>query len=194
MLAPAAFFLLQAAQVVVALVPAAPLTLAGVAAFGPWVGFAIALSGAVAGSLAALLLGRRFGRPMVARLAGKKALEGNAGTIGGADGLWILPLLFLPLPVGGDAVCAVAGLSPISLRRFLVLVAVGRLPNTALNVLLGSGLASGSAALLVGGVAAQALLVGAALLYMRRRRRRRAAAAEARTGQIKEMEACKGMV
>jgi uncharacterized membrane protein YdjX (TVP38/TMEM64 family) len=164
-LAPAVFFLLQAAQVVVSLVPAAPVTLAGVAAFGPWAGFALALSGAVFGSLVAFLLGRRFGRPMVARLVGEKALQRGAGKLGG---LWILPVMLLPLPVGGDAACALAGLSQVPLGRFLALVALGRLPGTALNVLLASGLTTGSAGLLVAGGIVAALLAGAAFLYARR--------------------------
>ena len=170
-LAPAAFFLVQGTQVVVSVIPAAPVTAAGVAAFGPWAGFALALGGALFGSLAAFLLGRRFGTPVVVRLVGRKALDRYAEKLGGRGGLWIVPVLLLPLPVGGDAVCALAGLSRIRTGRFLALNLVGRTPGTVLNVLLASGLATGSVALLAVGGAVAAALAGTTLFYARRCRK-----------------------
>ncbi len=161
--APAAFFLVQGAQVVVSVVPAAPVTVSGVAAFGAWAGFALALGGALFGSLVAFSLGRRFGTPVVARLVGPEKLDGG--------GLWIVPVLLLPLPVGGDAVCALAGLTRIPTARFLALSLIGRSPGTALNVLLASGLATGSVALLAAGGVIAAALAGAAFFYARRCRR-----------------------
>lgn len=167
-LAPAAFFLVQGTQVVVSVIPAAPVTAAGVAAFGPWTGFALALGGALFGSLVAFLLGRRFGTPVVVRLVGRRTLDRYAKKLGGRGGLWIVPVLLLPLPVGGDAVCALAGLTRIRTGRFLALNLVGRTPGTVLNVLLASGLATGSAALLAVGGAVAAVLAGTAFFYARR--------------------------
>lgn len=166
--APAGFFLVQGAQVVVSVIPAAPVTAAGVAAFGPWTGFALALGGALFGSLVAFLLGRRFGTPVVVRLVGRRALDRYAEKLAGGGGFWIVPVLLLPLPVGGDAVCALAGLTKIPPGRFLALSLVGRTPGTFLNVLLASGLATGSVALLAAGGAIAAVLAGTAFLYARR--------------------------
>lgn len=167
----AILFLLQAAQVVVSLIPASPIMVAGVAAFGPWWGFSLSLSGAVAGSVMAFVMGRRFGRPMVVRLVGEKVLDKYAGKLG-ADGWWMLVALALPIPVGGDAACSLAGLSEIKAGRFVVLNVVGRTPFTALAVLGASGLATGSARLLAVAGLAFALLGLAAFLYLRRERLR----------------------
>lgn len=164
---PVAFVFVQAAQVVIAIIPAAPVMVAGVAAFGPWWGFFLSLFGTVVGSVVAFAMGRRFGRLMVSRLVGEKVLNKYSGKMA-ADGWWMLVALMLPLPVGGDAVCALAGLSEISPRRFVVLNVTGRTPFTALTVLAASGLANGSTGLLVGAGVVLALLALVAFLYVRR--------------------------
>ena len=81
-------------------------------------------------------------RPLVARLLGEKTLEKYAGKMG-ANGRLLLIALMLPLPAAGDAFCLLAGLSEISLRCFAVMNLVGRIPYTALTVLMASGLTIG---------------------------------------------------
>lgn len=166
---PVVFFLIQAIRVVVPLVPAGPVTLAGVAVFGPWWGFALSLLGAFVGSVSAFLLARRFNHPLVARLVGEKILEKYAGKVS-ADGRWMLVTLMVPLPAVGDAVCTLAGLSEISLRRFAVLNLVGRIPYTALTVLLASGLTIDSGSLQTSGGIVTAFLTWAAFFYTWHRR------------------------
>jgi uncharacterized membrane protein YdjX (TVP38/TMEM64 family) len=178
---PVVFFAAQAAQVLASVLPGGPLTLAGAAAFGPWLAFALSLSGAAAGSVAAFLLGRRFGRPMVARMVGGEVLDRYAGKMG-SDGWWLIPVLLLPLPAGGDAVCAVAGLSEISLGRFALMMTLGRVPGTALGVLTATGLATGSPGLLAAGGFALALLGAAAFLYARKGKRADTSGRETRSG------------
>ena len=163
---PLMFFSIQAIRVVVPFVPAGPLIMVGVAVFGPWWGFALSLLGGFGGSVSVFLLARRFGHPMIVRLVGKKTLEKHTGKMG-ADGRWMLGALMMPLPAAGDAVCALAGLSEISLGRFAVLNLLGRIPYTALTVLLASGLNTSSGSLQTGGGIAAALLAGVAFLYTR---------------------------
>jgi uncharacterized membrane protein YdjX (TVP38/TMEM64 family) len=166
---PIVFFSIQAAWVVVPLVPAGPITLVGVAVFGPWLGFVLTLLGAFAGSVSAFLLARRFSRPLVARLVGEKTLEKHAGKMG-PDGKWMLVTLMMPLPTVGDAACALAGLSKISLGRFAVLNLLGRIPYTTLTVLLASGLTIGSGGIQISGGIIAALLAGTTFIYTRHRR------------------------
>lgn len=80
----------------IAIIPTAPVTVAGVAAFGPWWGFFLSLFGTVAGSVVAFAIGRRFGRLMVAKLVGKKVLNKYSGKMA-ADGWWMLAALVRPL-------------------------------------------------------------------------------------------------
>lgn len=168
---PILFFVLQAVQVVVALIPAAPVTVAGVATYGPWWGFALSLFGAVAGSVVAFFMGRRFGKPMVSKLVGEQVVDKYAGKMS-PNGLWMLVVLMLPIPAGGDAVCSLAGLSEMPLGRFVVLNTIGRIPYTALAVLAASGLMSGSTSLLIGAGIVLGLLGIAAFFYVRREKLR----------------------
>lgn len=107
---------------------------------------------------------------MVTRFVGAKALDKYAGKMG-AGGLWMLVALMLPLPVGGDAVCSLAGLSEISVRRFVILNVVGRMPSTSLAVLTASGLATGSAGLLAAAAGVLGVLDLVTFLYVRREKR-----------------------
>lgn len=173
MLGPVVFILAQVVQVLIAVIPAGPLTLAGVVAFGFWGGFAFSLVGAMLGSMMAFGIGRRWGEPVVVRLVGEKNLECCAEKLRGGEGRVIFVAMLLPIPAGGDVVCALAGLSTISLKRFFLLVLAGRLPSTAANALLVSGLISGLTRLLTVGIIVLVLL-GFTWIQHRRLRARRA--------------------
>lgn len=164
---PVLFFTLQAVQVIVALIPAAPVTVAGVATYGPWWGFVLSLFGAVAGSVVAFFMGQCFGKPMVSKLVGKQVVDKYAGKMS-SNGLWMLVVLMPPIPDGGDAVYPLAGLSEMPLERFIVLNTIGRIPYTALAVLAASGLMTGSTSLLIGVGIVLVLLGVAAFFYVRR--------------------------
>ena len=140
-----AFLGIQATQVVAGPVPAGPVIVGSSALFGFWDGLALSMAGIMAGSVCVFLLGRRFGHPLLRRLVGEKTLAKHRDTPPGSDGWWLLMVLLLPVPTGGDAACALAGLSNISLRRFPLVVTIGRLPGTALAAFVGAGLVSGHA-------------------------------------------------
>jgi uncharacterized membrane protein YdjX (TVP38/TMEM64 family) len=69
-------------------------------------------------------------------------------------------------------VCSLAGLSEISVRRFVILNVVGRMPSTALAVLTASGLATGSTGLLAAAAGVLGVLTLVTLLYVRREKLR----------------------
>jgi uncharacterized membrane protein YdjX (TVP38/TMEM64 family) len=163
-----AFLLVQAAQVVAGPVPAAPVIVAGSALFGFWKGLALSMTGVVSGSVCAFLLGRRFGHPLLRVLHGEEMLARHHAIPTGSDGWWLLMVLLLPIPAGGDAACALAGLSSISLRRFILVVSVGRLPGTALAAFVGAGLVSGHAPVAVAAGFTALALVGVTLRCRRR--------------------------
>jgi uncharacterized membrane protein YdjX (TVP38/TMEM64 family) len=137
--APAVYFVTVAAQVVVAPIPGSVLPPVGSAAFGPMTALVLTVAGTMLGSAAMFALARWFGRPLVARLVGQKHLDHYAGLVADRGGLWLFVIYLLPL-LPDDAVCAVAGLSPISFRRFLLLSTLGRLPGSVLSVYAFAGL------------------------------------------------------
>ena len=166
--APLAFLLVQASQVVAGPIPAAPVIVAGSALFGFWKGLALSMAGVVAGSVCAFLLGRRFGHPLLRVLHGEETLARHHAIPTSSDGWWLMMVLLLPIPAGGDAACALAGLSNISLKRFIVVVSIGRLPGTALAAFVGAGLVSGHARAAIAAGLTGLALVGVTLRYRRR--------------------------
>lgn len=131
--APVVFFLLVAAQVIVAPIPGSVFPPVATAAFGPAAGLALITAGTLVGSACVFALTRRWGRPLASRLTGEETLNRYVGLITANGGLWLFLVYLLPL-LPDDAVSAVAGLSRISFRRFLLLSTVGRLPGMVLSV------------------------------------------------------------
>jgi uncharacterized membrane protein YdjX (TVP38/TMEM64 family) len=134
---PAAIFGLEMAQALVAPVPGQAIEAVSGYLYGPWWGLVFALAGIAAGSTLAFFLARRFGRPLVLRLAGQAATDRLDDLVrrGGAPFfflIWLLP--FAP----DDLACLAAGLTAMPARRFLVLMFAGRLPGIAFSVWLGA--------------------------------------------------------
>jgi uncharacterized membrane protein YdjX (TVP38/TMEM64 family) len=141
---PLAYFLVVVAQVIVSPIPAGPVTLAGALIFGVWKGLALSVAGSVVGSVIVFAAARRWGKPLVLRLVGKDVFGKYAGRLDD-EGWWVFVILLVPL-MPDDAVCALAGLSAVSFRRFVVLMVVGRLPGATITTLLASDFVTGSVA------------------------------------------------
>jgi uncharacterized membrane protein YdjX (TVP38/TMEM64 family) len=158
-LAPVAFVLLQATQVVVAPVPGQVVGLAGGYLFGPIRGTVYSLLGVALGSTVVFVLSRRYGRPYVERMIVPETVAEFDEFVDSAG----LPGLFFVFLIPGlpdDAVCFLAGLTRIPIRRLVAIAVVGRAPGFLLIAIAGADLAAsrGSAALwLLGGLSAVSL-------------------------------------
>jgi uncharacterized membrane protein YdjX (TVP38/TMEM64 family) len=130
---PIAYLLAQAAQVVVVPVPGTLFPPVGALAFGPWPAFGLSLAGLAPGSALVFLIARRWGRPLAVRMAGEERVERYGEVLSARGGLLLWLVFLLPL-LPDDAVCALAGLSSISFRRFMVIATVGRIPAIAMGV------------------------------------------------------------
>ncbi len=141
-LAPAAFVLLQAVQVVVAPVPGHVLALAAGYLFGPLLGFVYSMAGAALGTYVAIRLARRYGRPWVERVVAAEVLD-RFDEVLEQYGLAGVFLVFLLPGFPDDVVCLVAGVSPLDTRKVLAVSVVGRAPGYLVLVLSGAGVAEG---------------------------------------------------
>jgi uncharacterized membrane protein YdjX (TVP38/TMEM64 family) len=136
---PIGYLLAQAAQVVVVPIPGTLFPPVGALAFGPWPALALSLVGMALGSAVVFLVARRWGRPLAVRLVGADRIHRYESLMTARGGLLIwLVFLFPFLP--DDAVCALAGLSGIGFRRFMVIATVGRIPAVAAGVFTMAGL------------------------------------------------------
>nr|WP_303648800.1 TVP38/TMEM64 family protein [Haloarchaeobius litoreus] len=158
---------MQAAQVVVAPIPSHVLSFAAGYLFGPVWGFVYSMTGAIAGTLVALVIARRYGRPVVERFVASEALDRFDAYLGeyGLAGVFVV---FLLPGFPDDVVCLVAGCSDLDIRKILAVATLGRIPGYLVLVLSGAGVAEGQ---LYGSVS---LLLAAAavggLLFWRRKR------------------------
>jgi Uncharacterized conserved protein len=141
-LAPVAFVALQTGQVVVAPIPGQMLAGVGGYLFGTWLGTGYSMVGVVIGSTVVFLASRRFGRSYAERVVDQSALRRWDAFVdrGGVPALFVC---FLLPTFPDDLLCFVAGLTDLRLRRFLILVVVGRTPTFLAVAYAGTRLSEG---------------------------------------------------
>lgn len=137
--APLAFFLLQFIQVILSPVPGSVTTIAGGVLFGFGYAFLISTAAVLLGSVCAFLLGKRFGRPLVEKIAGKNVIEKYMKTVSSRQKIVLIMMFLLPF-FPDDILCLIAGLSAMRLPYFSLLVIITRPWGLLFSSLLGSGL------------------------------------------------------
>ena len=134
---PVAIILLEMTQALLAPIPGQAIEAVSGYLYGPWLGTLFPMIGMAIGSLIIFSLSRRFGRPLVIKLIGKKSMAQLDDLVrrGGAPFfflIWLLP------GAPDDLACVAAGLTPMTTRQFLILMLVGRLPGVFASVLFGA--------------------------------------------------------
>jgi uncharacterized membrane protein YdjX (TVP38/TMEM64 family) len=146
-LAPLAYLLAEIVQVVVIPVPGQPFEVAGGWILGLAGGSVVGSAGAIAGSLIAFHIARRFGRRWVEDHVGGGVQEKVArGLQDGARAEWIIFWLMMIPNFPRDPLCYIAGVSGMSTRSFVLIALLGRPVGLVPWVALGAeGAASGVA-------------------------------------------------
>lgn len=138
-LAPLAYVLGEIGQIILIPIPGQPFEIAGGWLFGLWTGALLGTAGALAGSMAAFGLGRRYGRAWVERHVGADVRERFARRFGrGARADWVVFSLMLVPSFPRDPLCYLAGISGLSARRFALIAVIGRPVGLAPWVALGA--------------------------------------------------------
>jgi uncharacterized membrane protein YdjX (TVP38/TMEM64 family) len=137
---PLAILLMEMIQALLAPIPGQAIEAVSGYLYGPWVGTLWPMIGMAIGSFITFSLARRFGRPLVIRFIGQQSMArlDDLERRGGAPFfflIWLLP--FAP----DDLACVAAGLTAMSIRQFMVLMLVGRLPGVFVSVWVGSNVA-----------------------------------------------------
>jgi uncharacterized membrane protein YdjX (TVP38/TMEM64 family) len=138
--APLGLIILEIAQVVLAPVPGGVIDLASGYLFGPGWGALYSMIGLMGGTIIALSLARRFGRPLVERLVPSHTL-GRLDRYASHRGPIFFLLLFLMPFTPNDVVCFLAGLTPIPLPMLVLIAAIGRFPGVLMANLIGANVA-----------------------------------------------------
>lgn len=125
--APLFFVLLQAVQVVIPILPGAVGCVYGVVFWGAVKGFALNYIGICMGSIWAFLLARHFGQEFVLQVTGGKFFEKYSKYLIKENRFEKIFAILIFLPVApDDFLCYLAGISQIPLRRFTMIILLGK--------------------------------------------------------------------
>jgi uncharacterized membrane protein YdjX (TVP38/TMEM64 family) len=137
------FILIQFVQVVIFVIPGEVTQIAGGYVFGTLAGAAWSLIGITLGSAFNFYVARLLGRPFIEAIAGKPRLERFERLSASTRGTTAFFLFFLIPGIPKDALCYVAGLSPLRFWVFIGVSTLGRLPGIAASALLGAAAGGG---------------------------------------------------
>ena len=115
-------------QTVLSVSPVSLLAVVGAYVFGFWQGVLYAFIGLAIGSSLCMILGRRFGRPLVDRLIDPKSIA-IFDRFAEKRGPIFFFIIFVMPWVPDDLACYAIGLSRLPLKLMIPLAAVGRMPS-----------------------------------------------------------------
>ena len=141
-LAPLVYMFLRVIAVVVAVVPNAPLDIAGGLLFGPFWGTVYALLGSEAGAIACFLIARQMGREAITRLLHRDITFSNR--IARRQLAYIVLIARLEPVFSFALVSYGAGLTMMTLRSFALSTLIGMTPGTIILNYYGKSFFSGS--------------------------------------------------
>ncbi len=134
---PVALILIEIAQVLLAPIPGQAAGMAAGYLYGPWLGAAIAMVGLGLGTFLAVWMARQLGRRAVERWL-KPALVSRLDALVQRRGLAALFAIYLLPFLPDDAVCFLAGLTPLPIGQVLAVAMIGRLPGVLVSTWLGA--------------------------------------------------------
>jgi uncharacterized membrane protein YdjX (TVP38/TMEM64 family) len=150
-------------QTVLSISPISLLAIVGAYVFGFWQGVWYAFIGLAIGSALCMILGRRFGRPLVDRLIDPKSMATFDRFTEKRGPIFFFIIFVMPW-VPDDLACYAIGLSHLSLKLMIPLAAIGRMPSVIVQCWLVAYATVLPPALIVGVIAGGVLL---ALVFYR---------------------------
>ena len=126
-LAPLVFMAIQAVQVVIPILPGAIGCVFGVVFFGAVKGFFYNYIGICIGSVAAFLLARACGKDLVQQMTGAKFYQKYSKYLLQEKQFERIFALLIFLPVApDDFLCYLAGISKMTVRKFAIIILLGK--------------------------------------------------------------------
>ena len=144
---PAGIIAGQIAQVILAPIP--PVTaIASGTLYGPFLGAFISLIGATIGSVLAIYLSDRYGRPLVERFVSDENME-KFDELTQKTGYLPFIILFVLPGFPDDALCFIAGLTNLNWKKLAFIASIGRLPGILMLTTTGYSIAEANTLLFV---------------------------------------------
>lgn len=130
--------LLQAAQLVISVLPAQPVEMVSSYLYGIGGGYAVCITGAFIGTVITYYLGSFLGGDALHVVFGEKRVKDYVHKLNSAKAYLILFLIYLIPGIPKDMVSYVAGISDIKLKPFMVISLIARTPGVIGGLLLGN--------------------------------------------------------
>lgn len=162
---PLLFIAVQALQVVLAPIPGEATGFLGGFLFGVPLGFLYSTIGLTIGSVLAFLAGHWLGQRLVVKILSPETMR-RFDFFMDHQGALAAFFLFLFPGFPKDSLCFILGLSPMSLKLFVILVFFGRMPGTLMLTLQGAKVYEGEY-LLFALILGFCLVVGGLMYYYR---------------------------
>jgi uncharacterized membrane protein YdjX (TVP38/TMEM64 family) len=125
----AIYVLIQAAQVVVFVIPGEIVQVAGGYIFGTWLGALLSVAGILLGTVVAFFAARLLGYAVVEALVSPKKLERFEFLISDPKSEIAMFILFLVPAIPKDSLVYISGLTPIKPLRFFLISMIARFPG-----------------------------------------------------------------
>lgn len=147
-LAPVVLILAQISQVLIAPIPGPAVGAAAGYTFGVLWGTVYGFIGLAIGSAIAILLAKKYGRPLVEELISDEKME-KFDHLTEEHGFLPFLLLFLLPGFPDDAICFIAGLTEIDTKKLIAMASLGRIPGLLSLTVFGNSLALGQIKILI---------------------------------------------
>ena len=136
---PTGIIIGQFIQVLIAPIP--PITpVASGLLYGPWYGMIFSVAGASLGSILAIILSRKYGRPLVERFVRKSIIE-RFDSFTEKTGYTPFIVLFIFPGFPDDALCFIAGLTKLDWKNLAIIASLGRIPGILMLTTTGHSIA-----------------------------------------------------
>ena len=163
MFGPLVFILIQMMQNVFAPVAHYPILLAGGFIFGPYMGFFLNWIGTMLGTCLIVLLARKFGRPLINRMASRRFIKKYDQAIQKLSPYGLFLIYALPV-FPDDEITYLIGVSSMPVRSTIFAIMLGKIPGAALSFIGNEALGGTMPALIV----QIGILIVGSLVYFRR--------------------------
>ena len=155
-------------QVIVALIPGEPMELAAGYAFGAVEGTVLSMAGILLGSTVIFLLVRRFGTKLVEVFFPERELK-RLAFLKNPKKAKILAFILMTIPgTPKDLLSYFAGLTPLTLKQWLSIVVIARIPSLVTSTISGGAAGEENYCLAAVMLVIASILSGLGILYYRK--------------------------
>ena len=137
----------QFIQVLIAPIPPVTPVASGLL-YGPWYGMALSVIGAALGSVLAVFLARKYGRPLVERFVRDSAMK-RFDSFTEKTGYTPFLVLFIFPGFPDDALCFIAGLTKLDWKNLAIIASLGRIPGILMLTTTGHSIAEANLMLFI---------------------------------------------